>query len=370
MADLTLELLLQTMVEQGASDLHITVGAPPVLRIDGDLIPVQTDVLTKADTARLCTSQLSEVQKLRFEQEWELDLSIEVTGLSRFRANIFRQSGAVAAAFRVIPYTVPSLSELGLPPILAELVRKPRGLILVTGPTGSGKSTTLASMIDLLNSESPRHILTIEDPIEYIHAHKKALVNQREVGQDTHSFNAALKYVLREDPDVVLIGELRDLETIQAALTVSETGHLVLATLHTNSAVQTVNRIIDVFPPYQRTQVRTQLSFVLEGIICQLLLPRADGPGRAVCTEVLLPTPGVRNLVREDKTHQIYSQMQLGQARTGMQTMNQSLFDLHTRGLVTLEVALSRSQDHKELQSMIANNARNLRTGGGYTSTR
>ncbi len=365
MADLTLELLLQTMVEQGASDLHITVDAPPVLRIDGDLIPIKTDALDEADTERLCTSQLNEVQRQRFETEWELDLSIEVPGLSRFRANIYRQSGAVAGAFRVIPYTVPSLDELGLPPILGELVRKPRGLILVTGPTGSGKSTSLASMIDLLNSESPRHILTIEDPIEYIHPHKKALVNQREVGQDTHSFGAALKYVLREDPDVVLIGELRDLETIQAALTVSETGHLVLATLHTNSAVQTVNRIIDVFPPHQRTQVRTQLSFVLEGIICQLLLPRADGPGRAVCTEVLLPTPGVRNLIREDKTHQIYSAMQLGQARTGMQTMNQSLFDLHTRGLITLEIALSRSQDHKELQSMIANNARNAR-GGGY----
>ena len=361
MARLTLELLLRTMIERGASDLHITMNSPPVLRIDGDLVRVKTEELTSDETQRLCTSPLSEEQKRRYELDKELDLSLDIEGIGRFRCNLFRQRGAIAGAFRAITDQVPGLEELGLPPILAELSRKPRGLVLITGPTGSGKSTTLASMVDLLNAEAPLHILTIEDPIEYIHHNRRALVNQREVGADTHSFSAALKYVLREDPDVVLIGEMRDLETIEAALTVSETGHLVFATLHTNSSVQTINRIIDVFPPYQRTQIRTQLSFVLEGVVTQMLLPLAEGPGRTVACEVMIPTPGIRNLIREEKTHQLYSQMQIGQAQTGMQTMNQALFDLHDRGLISLEIAMSRSADHKELKAMIANGARNLR---------
>jgi len=366
-ADLTLEILLRTMVERGASDLHITTKSPPILRIDGDLVRIKTDDLSPEDTERLCCSGLTQEQRNRYELDKELDLSVEVEGIGRFRVNLFRQRGSVAGAFRSITDQVPTLEELGLPPILANLARKPRGLVLVTGPTGSGKSTTLASMVDLLNAEQPLHILTIEDPIEYIHHHRRALVNQREVGADTHSFSAALKYVLREDPDVVLIGEMRDLETIEAALTVSETGHLVFATLHTNSAVHTINRIIDVFPPYQRTQIRTQLSFVLEGVVTQMLLPMAEGPGRTVACEVMIPTSGIRNLIREEKTHQLYSQMQIGQSQTGMQTMNQSLFDLHDRGIISLDLALARSTDHKELKQMISHGARNLRSGAYKT---
>jgi len=345
------------MVEKGASDLHITTGSPPQLRIDGSLVPLKMPPLTAAETKQLCYSILTDAQKHKFEEEMELDLSFGVKGLSRFRANIFMQRGAVAGAFRAIPFKILSFEELGLPPVVNELAEKPRGLILVTGPTGCGKSTTLASILDKINSERHEHIVTIEDPIEYLHPHKKCIVNQREVGADTKSFKSALKYILRQDPDVILIGEMRDLETVESALTIAETGHLVFATLHTNSAVQTINRIIDVFPPYQQAQVRAQLSFVLEGILCQALIPKASGAGRVLAVEVLVPNPAIRNLIREEKIHQIYSQMQVGQAKFGMQTMNQSLFSLYSRRLITLEDAMAYSPDLDEFRQM-------LQTGG------
>ncbi len=356
--------LLRAMLEKGASDLHITSGSPPQLRIDGRLVPLRMPPLTPTQTKQLCYSVLTDAQKMRFEEEQELDLSFGVKNLARFRANIYWQRGAVAGAFRLIPFKVRSLQELGLPQVVGDLCRKPRGLILVTGPTGSGKSTTLAAMIDLINTERRGHIITIEDPIEYLHPHKGCLVNQREVGADTRSFQRALKYILRQDPDVVLIGEMRDLETIQAALTTAETGHLCLATLHTNNAVQTINRIIDVFPPHQQTQVRVELSFVLEGIISQQLLPRADRPGRVLAVEVLVPNAAIRNLIREDKVHQIYSQMQIGQSKHGMQTMNQSLFEIYMSGAITLEECLGRSTDPDELRNMIA------ATGGSLPEAR
>jgi len=349
----TLYDLLKVMIEKGASDLHITTGSPPRIRIDGRLIPLDHPSLAPAETKALCYSVLTDAQKHKFEENNELDLSFGVKGLSRFRGNVFMQRGAVAAAFRTIPFQIKTFQELGLPEIVNDMVKKPRGLILVTGPTGSGKSTTLATMIDRINSERPDHIITVEDPIEYIHNHKKSLINQREVNSDTASFKSALKYVLRQDPDVVLIGEMRDLETIEAALTVSETGHLTLATLHTNSAVQTINRIIDVFPSHQQGQIRTQLSFVLEGILAQQLIARKSGQGRVLAVELLVPTPAIRNLIREDKVHQIYSMMQTGQARFGMQTMNQSLFDLYTRGLLSYEDAIGRSSVPEELLTMI-----------------
>jgi len=341
------------MTESGASDLHISTGTPPRLRVDGKLRVMDHPQLTPTDTKALCYSILTDAQKHRFEEHNELDLSFGIKGLSRFRANIFMQRGAVAGAFRTIPFQIRTFNELGLPDIVNELVKKPRGLILVTGPTGSGKSTTLAAMIDRINDERHEHIITVEDPIEYLHNHKKCLINQREVNADTLSFKAALKYVLRQDPDVVLIGEMRDLETIEAALTVSETGHLTLATLHTNSAVQTINRIIDVFPAHQQEQIRVQLSFVLEGILSQQLLPRKSGQGRVMSVEILVPNPAIRNLIREDKVHQIYSQMQTGQSRSGMQTMNQSLFDLYTKGLISYEEAMGRSMIPEELITMI-----------------
>jgi len=349
----TLYDLLKVMIEKGASDLHITTGSPPRIRIDGRLIPLDHPSLAPAETKALCYSVLTDAQKHKFEENNELDLSFGVKGLSRFRGNVFMQRGAVAAAFRTIPFQIKTFQELGLPEIVNDMVKKPRGLILVTGPTGSGKSTTLATMIDRINSERPDHIITVEDPIEYIHNHKKSLINQREVNSDTASFKSALKYVLRQDPDVVLIGEMRDLETIEAALTVSEIGHLTLATLHTNSAVQTINRIIDVFPSHQQGQIRTQLSFVLEGILAQQLIARKSGQGRVLAVELLVPTPAIRNLIREDKVHQIYSMMQTGQARFGMQTMNQSLFDLYTRGLLSYEDAIGRSSVPEELLTMI-----------------
>jgi twitching motility protein PilT len=346
--------LLKAMIEKGASDLHITTNSPPQLRVDGKLEPLKMPPLAPADTKQLCYSILTDAQKHRFEENNELDLSFGVRGLSRFRANIFMQRGAVAGAFRSIPYKVLSIEELGLPKTVLEIARKPRGLVLVTGPTGSGKSTTLASIIDRINTERHDHIVTIEDPIEYLHPHKNCVVNQREVGADTKSFTNALKYILRQDPDVVLIGEMRDLETIEAALTVAETGHLAFATLHTNSCVQTINRIVDVFPPYQQAQVRAQLSFVLEGVMCQSLLPRANGPGRALSLELMVPNPAIRNLIREDKIHQIYSQMQIGQDKYGMQTMNQSLCSLYQRRLISLEDAQARSHDQEELKTLIA----------------
>ncbi len=341
------------MIEKGASDMHLTTGAPPLLRIDGQIIPLKLDPLTAIDTKQLCYSVLTEEQKIEFEKRKELDLSFGVKNLSRYRANIFMQRGAVSGAFRAIPFKILSFEELGLPPIVNELAIKPRGLILVTGPTGSGKSTTLASIIDKINTESRSHIMTIEDPIEYLHSHKRSIVNQRELGSDAHSFKDALKYVLRQDPDVVLIGEMRDLETMEAALTIAETGHLVFATLHTNSAAQSINRIIDVFPPHQRSQVRAQLSFVLEGVLNQLLIPRAGAPGRVMAMEVMIPNAAIRNLIREDKVHQIYSQMQVGQGKHGMQTMNQSLFSLYARRTISLEEAMGRSSDQDELRNMI-----------------
>ncbi|HTQ04904.1 MAG TPA: type IV pilus twitching motility protein PilT [Polyangiaceae bacterium] len=345
--------LLRAMIEKGASDMHITTGAPPLLRIDGAIVPLKLPPLSPVETKQLCYSVLTEEQKIQFEKAKELDLSFGVKNLSRFRANIFLQRGAVSGAFRSIPFKILSFDELGLPQVIADLAAKPRGLILVTGPTGSGKSTTLASILDKINGETRQHIVTVEDPIEYLHPHKRSIVNQREVGSDTQTFKAALKYVLRQDPDVVLVGEMRDLETIEAALTIAETGHLVFATLHTNSAVQSINRIIDVFPPHQQSQVRAQLSFVLEGVISQLLLPRHGTPGRVLALEVLVPNAAIRNLIREDKVHQIYSQMQVGQAKHGMQTLNQCLYSLYTRRLISLEEAMGRSNEVEELRSMI-----------------
>jgi twitching motility protein PilT len=349
----TLYELLKMMIEKNASDLHVTTGSSPRLRIDGKLVNMDHPLLNPADTKALCYSVLTDAQKHKYEEDNELDLSFGVKGLSRFRANIFMQRGAVAGAFRTIPFAIRTFKDLGLPEIINELVQKPRGLILVTGPTGSGKSTTLAAMVDRINSDRCEHIMTIEDPIEYLHPHKKCLINQREVHADTASFKTALRYVLRQDPDVVLIGEMRDLETIEAALTVSETGHMTLATLHTNSAVQTMNRIIDVFPPHQQDQIRVQLSFVLEGILAQQLIPKKSGTGRVLAVELLVPNPAIRNLIREDKIHQIYSMMQTGQTKFGMQTMNQSLFDLYSRRLISYEDAVGRSSVPDELIAVI-----------------
>jgi len=347
--------LLKALIEKGASDLHITTGTPPQLRIDGDLVPLKTPPLSPVETKQLCYSILTDAQKHRFEEENELDLSFGVKSLARFRANIFMQRGAVAAAFRVIPYKILSFQELGLPPVVAEIAQRPRGLVLVTGPTGSGKSTTLASIIDKINTERHEHILTIEDPIEYLHPHKGCLVNQREVGADTDNFKKALKYVLRQDPDIVLIGEMRDLETIEAALVIAETGHLAFGTLHTNGAVQSINRIIDVFPPYQQPQIRANLSFVLEGVMSQQLIPRLTGGGRILALEVMVPNAAIRNLIREDKVHQVYSAMQVGQSRHGMLTLNQSLLALVQRRIIAVEEAIGRCSDLDEFRTMLTN---------------
>jgi twitching motility protein PilT len=350
----SLHQLLKVTIEKGASDLHITAGIPPQLRVNGSLVPLDLPPLKPAETKQLVYSVLTDAQKHKFEENWELDLSFGVEGLSRFRANVFLQRGAVAAAFRTIPNRIMTFEELGLPPIVSELTNKPRGLVLVTGPTGSGKSTTLAALIDKINNERHVHVVTIEDPIEFVHQHKKAVINQRELDADTKSFRNALKYILRQDPDVVLIGEMRDLETIESALVIAETGHLAFATLHTNSCVQTINRIVDVFPAHQQPQVRAQLSFVLEGVLSQQLLPRADGKGRVLALEIMIPNAAIRNLIREDKIHQIYSQMQVGQAKFGMQTMNQSLASLYQRRYITFEEAISRSSDPEELRNMMA----------------
>ena len=345
--------LLQTMFEKGASDLHITTGCSPQVRVNGHLEALNMPSLAPADTKQLIYSVLTDAQKHKFEEENELDFSFGLKGLSRFRANVFMQRGAVASAIRTIPFKIMSFEELGLPTVVRELVNKPRGLILVTGPTGSGKSTTLATMIDTINASRHDHIVTIEDPIEFLHPHKKSVINQREVGSDTASFKTALKYILRQDPDVVLIGELRDLETIEAALTVAETGHLTLATLHTNSCAQTMNRIIDVFPPFQQSQVRAQLSFVLEGVLSQQLITKASGHGRAMAIEIMIPNAAIRNLIREDKVHQIYSTMQTGQAKFGMQTMNQSLLELFQRRLISYDAAINRSSHPEELIGLL-----------------
>ncbi|HSM05841.1 MAG TPA: type IV pilus twitching motility protein PilT [Longimicrobiales bacterium] len=347
--ELGLRHLLQEMIQRGASDLHLTVGERPKLRVDGDLIHSQyPKPLAPKDTLGLAYSILTENQKKRFEVEDELDFSFGVQNLSRFRGNVYKQRGCVAMAIRQIPYEIHSIEKLGLPSILNRLAERPRGLVLVTGPTGSGKSTTLAAMVDKINKERKGHIITVEDPIEFIHRHQLSVVNQREVGADTKSFTAALKYALRQDPDVILIGEMRDLETIAAALTIAETGHLVLATLHTNSAAESVNRIIDAFPSHQQAQVRAQLAFVLEGVVTQTLLPKSKGKGRVVAAEVMICTPAIRAVIRDEKIHQIYSLMQAGK-KHGMQTLNDSLQSLYLKGDVSLEEALKRSPDPQEL---------------------
>jgi twitching motility protein PilT len=349
----TLPELLKTLVEKGGSDLHITTNTPPQIRVHGHLQRLEGTDLTPADTKQLAYSVLTDEQKKRFEETMELDFSFGIRGLARFRCNLFNQRGSVGGVYRVIPEKIRAFNELGLPAVLATLAQRPRGLVLVTGPTGSGKSTTLAAMLDKINSERYEHILTIEDPIEFLHPHKNCLVNQREVHSDTKGFSNALRAALREDPDIVLIGEMRDLETVEAALKIAETGHLTFGTLHTNSAAQTINRIIDIFPAGQQAQIRTQLSLVLEGIVCQALLPKADGKGRVCSLEILVPTPAIRNLIRDDKVHQIYGSMQSGQEKYGMQTANQSLATLHLKGQITLETAMAASSLKDELQDMI-----------------
>jgi twitching motility protein PilT len=349
----TLPELLKTMVEHEGSDLHIATNTPPQIRVHGHLRRLDLPDLQPADTKQLIYSVLTDAQKKRFEEALELDFSFGIRGLARFRCNVFNQRGAVGAVYRLIPEKIRSFQDLGLPQVLGTLSERPRGLVLVTGPTGSGKSTTLAAMLDKINSERHDHILTIEDPIEYIHPHKNCLVNQREVHSDTNSFSNALRAALREDPDIVLIGEMRDLETVEAALKIAETGHLTFGTLHTNSAAQTINRIIDIFPSSQQAQIRTQLSLVLEGIVCQALLPKADGKGRVVSLEIMVPTAAIRNLIRDDKVHQIYGAMQTGQEKLGMQTANQSLASLYMRKQITLETALGASSNRDELQDMI-----------------
>ncbi len=349
----SLHQLLKTMTEMGGSDLHITTNSAPQIRVDGKLRPLDIPPMTAVDTKQLAYSVLTDAQKHRFEENLELDFSFGIKGLARFRANVFMQRGAVAAVYRTIPYEIKTFKDLGLPPVIAQVCEKPRGLVLVTGPTGSGKSTTLAAMLDKINNERHEHMITVEDPIEYLHQHKKCLVNQRELHADTHSFSNALRAALREDPDVVLIGEMRDLETIEAALRIAETGHLTFGTLHTNSAAQTINRIIDVFPAHQQAQIRAQLSLVVEGIMCQALLPKASGSGRCLSMEIMIPNSAIRNLIREDKVHQIYSTMQTGQEKFGMQTFNQSLADLYFRKQITLQTALQRSSLPDELQEMI-----------------
>jgi twitching motility protein PilT len=345
--------LLEEMIQKDASDLHITAAERPKLRVDGDIVDSSAiDVLTPKDTLQLAYSVLTENQKKRFETDDELDFSFGIQNLARFRGNVFKQRGCVAMVIRMIPFNVRTFQELGLPPVIAKLAERPRGLILVTGPTGSGKSTTLAAIIDKINKERKGHIITVEDPIEFIHRHQSCLVNQREIGTDTKSFAAALKYALREDPDVILVGEMRDLETVGAALTIAETGHLVLATLHTNSAAESINRVIDVFPSNQQSQVRAQLAFVLEGVITQTLLPRLKGRGRSMAAEIMVATPAIRALIRDDKVHQIYSAMQSGK-KFGMQTMNDALYQLYTAREVAQEECERVSHDPKEFLRMI-----------------
>ena len=350
---LNLRTLLEEMIERDASDLHITAGERPKMRIDGDIVNSKNDyVLSPKDTLQIAYSVLTELQKKRFEMEDELDFSFGIQGLARFRGNCFKQRGCVSMVMRQIPITIKTFSDLKLPPVIARMAEKPRGLVLVTGPTGSGKSTTLAAMIDKINRERKGHIITVEDPIEFIHRHQGCIINQREVGTDTKSFANALKYALREDPDVLLIGEMRDLETIQAALTIAETGHLAFATLHTNSAAEAVNRIIDVFPAHQQSQVRAQLAFVLEGIITQTLLPRRSGRGRVMAAEILVVTPAIRSLIRDDKVHQIYSSMQSGK-KHGMQTMNDALYQLYMAREVDEEECVRVSGDPVEFYRLI-----------------
>ena len=353
-SQVTLPELLKKMTDLGGSDLHITTKSPPQVRVHGQLQRLEEySAFTPDDTKRLAYSVLTDQQKHRFEENLELDFSFGLKGMSRFRANLFNQKGSVGAVFRAIPYEILGLDKLGVPPVVKDLCKRPRGLILVTGPTGSGKSTTLASMVNKINLERNEHILTIEDPIEFLHEHKQCVVNQREVEADTHGFADALRTALRQDPDIVLVGEMRDLETVEMALRIAETGHLTFATLHTNSAAATINRIIDVFPARQQGQIRTQLSLVLEGVLCQSLLPKFNGKGRCMAMEVLVPNSAIRNLIREDKIHQIYSMMQTGQDKYGMQTFNQALATLYHTKKISLDQAIQRTSNVDELQNLI-----------------
>lgn len=354
MAKVSLPALLKTMVDQDASDLHISVGVPPQFRIQGKMVKVKTDSMTAQDSKDLCYSVLTDMQKSEFEKNFEIDFSFGIKDISRFRGNLFFQRGTIGGVFRRIPLSIPDFDSLRLPQVLKKVIRRPNGLVLVTGPTGSGKSTSLAAMLDVLNREEFGHIMTVEDPIEFVHANKNCIVNQREVGVDTRNFTAALKRLLRQDPDYVLVGELRDAETIEMALTMAETGHLVFGTLHTNSAVQAINRIINAFPPHQQIQIRQLLSFTLQAVAAQQLIPNSFGPGRSMAMEVLIPTMGIRNLIREDKIHQIYSLMQAGQEETGMQTMNQSLVSLVKNQLLSKEDATEYSTMPDEIIKFLA----------------
>ncbi|MBU8921534.1 MAG: type IV pilus twitching motility protein PilT [Bacteroidales bacterium] len=353
---LNLRDLLQEMIEKKASDLHITAGVPPMLRVDGVIHKTNHPVTTPEISKQIAYSVLTEEQQKRFENEKELDFSFGVQGLSRFRANVYQQRGVTSVAIRQIPFEILDFGKLGLPPVVKTFADKQKGLILVTGPTGSGKSTTLASLIDKINNERQAHVITIEDPIEYIHQHKQCIVNQREVRADTETFASALKHVLRQDPDVILIGEMRDLETMQAALTIAETGHLALATLHTNSTFESINRIVDNFPAAQQSQVRAQLAFVLEGVLTQQLIPHISGRGRVLVAEVMMCTPAIRAVIRDDKIHQIYGLMQAGH-KYGMQTMNQALFAAYCDRKISLEEAMRRTSDSVELEQMLGERA-------------
>lgn len=344
--------LLNLVPKNRASDLHITAGLPPMLRVDGRLVPTPYDKLIPGDTQRLIYSMLTDKQKQKFEETYELDMSYGAPGVGRFRVNVYWQRGSVSAALRAIPTQIPSIDDLGLPLIIKDLARLPRGLMLTCGPTGSGKSTTQAAVLDMINSERAVHIMTVEDPIEYLHRHKLSMVNQRELGLDTMMFANALKAVLREDPDVILVGEMRDLETIAAAITIAETGHFVLATLHTNTAAQSIDRMVDVFPPHQQAQIRAQLSYCLEAVVCQQLVPRSSGTGRCAAIEVMIATPAIRNLIREAKTAQINAAIQTG-SKFGMMTMDMALRDLYTKGMITYEDAMQRAVDVEDLKKLI-----------------
>jgi len=354
MAKVGLPTLLKTMVDQDASDLHITVGVPPEFRIQGKMVKVKMDPMTSQDTKDMCYSVLTDSQKVEFEKNNEIDFSFSIKDVARFRGNLFIQRSSVAAVFRKIPITIPEFDSLGLPSVLKKIIRRSNGLILVTGPTGSGKTTSLASLLDILNREEYGHLITVEDPIEFVHQHKNCIVNQREVGTDTRTFQSALKRILRQDPDFILVGELRDIETIEMALTMAETGHLVFATLHTNGAVQSINRVINVFPPHQQAQIRQMLSVTLQAVLSQQLIPKSSQPGRAVACEVMIPTLAIRNLIREDKIHQIYSSMQSGQDESGMLTMNQSLTQLVKKGLINKTDAVEHSTMPDELIKILA----------------
>jgi len=347
-----IDILLRQMFEKGASDLHLTVGAPPTVRLHGEMEPLDFEKLRPDTVQQIVYSVLTDEQKEKFEKDNELDLSFGVEGVGRVRMNCFKQRGAVASVLRQIPTKIKSFEDLELPKAVNEIVKVPKGLVLVCGPTGSGKSTTLAAMIDWINDNTQSHIITIEDPIEFVHNHKRSLVNQREIGADSKSFATALKYVLRQDPDVILVGEMRDIETISAALTIAETGHLVFATLHTPDAVQAINRIIDVFSPEQQAQVRTQLSFVVQAVLCQQLLPLTEGGGRCIAVEIMMATPAVRNLIREEKVHQIYSALQTG-ADLGMQTMNMSMAALYRKGKVKYQEIMDRTTDARDLERLV-----------------